>query len=368
MSDDRQWRGPWGTRERPPWWPENEPFPPTDWRRSQARYARRMGCAFFFAFVFFALVVALFATLIGQIFSASERGIPSILIGVLGLIVLFTVLNTIRRIVMPLGDIITAAERIERGDYSARVSIREHGPRELRALGRAFNSMSGRLERSEAERTRLLADVTHELRTPLTVMQGNVEAFIDGVHQPDEAHLGSLLEETKVLSRLVDDLRTVSLADAGALALHREPTDVGALVRDTVTSFKARAEAAGVTLKSGTDPMEPLAIDPVRVREVLTNVLANAIRHSSGGVVSVAAAESDGLIAVSVRDTGSGIPADVLPHIFERFTRADDSPGAGLGLAIAKSLVEAHGGTIAATSAPGQGTEVRFTLPRAAAS
>jgi two-component system sensor histidine kinase BaeS len=140
-------------------------------------------------------------------------------------------------------------------------------------------------------------------------------------------------------------------------------------VRDTVSSFKARADAAGVALKAGTDPLEPLAIDAVRIREVLTNVLANAIRHTPrGGVVTVAAADSDGGVAVSVRDTGSGIPADVLPHIFERFTRADDSPGAGLGLAIAKSLVEAHGGTITATSAPGQGAEVRFTLPRAIAS
>ena len=365
-----QW-GRWTPGDpKPEWWPRNEPFPPTDWPAMRARFMTRMATFAFMAFAFFSIFVWLVVSVVSGLFSAFTGGPPNPLLVIGAIFLVFFVFFGARsagQLARPVGDLIEAAEHVERGDYSTR--LRARGPREVRKLANAFNAMSARLERSEAERRRLLADVTHELRTPLTVMQGNVEAMIDGVHPPDEAHLASLLEETKVLSRLVDDLRTVSLADAGALTLHREQTDIGGLVRDTVSSFAARADAGGVTLKAGTDPMEPVAIDGVRVREVLTNVIANALRHTPrGGKVTIAAAENDGEITISVRDTGSGIPADVLPHVFERFTRADDSPGAGLGLAIAKGLVEAHGGQITATSAPGQGTDVRFTLPRAIAS
>ena len=226
--------------------------------------------------------------------------------------------------------------------------------------------MTTRLAASEEQRRRLLADVSHELRTPLSVVQGNLEAMVDGVHPPDEEHLLSILDETKVLSRLVEDLRTLSLAESGALALHREPTDLGALARETIASFAGRAEASGVTLDATTPPDLPLAdTDPVRAREILENLVANALRYTPhGGNVTVDASADDGQIAFVVSDTGVGIPAEALTRIFDRFYKSAESRGAGLGLAIAKQLVEAHGGTIGATSIVGQGTAVRFTLPR----
>ncbi len=207
--------------------------------------------------------------------------------------------------------------------------------------------------------------MTHELRTPLTVIQGNIEAIIDEVHPPDAEHLRAILNETQVLSRLIDDLRTVSIADAGALTLHREDTDIGRLTRDTAASFDSQATAAGVAIRGDADGAGSAAVDPIRLREVLNNVIANALRYTpSGGSVDVSARGEDGRVAIAVRDSGAGIAPDVLPHVFERFTHAADSPGAGLGLAIAKSLVAAHGGTIEARSTLGQGTEIRFTLPR----
>jgi two-component system OmpR family sensor kinase/two-component system sensor histidine kinase BaeS len=206
--------------------------------------------------------------------------------------------------------------------------------------------------------------VTHELRTPLTVMQGNLEALLDGVYPADAEHVQPILEETRVLSRLVDDLRTLSVAEAGALTLHRESTDIGRLVVDTVASFRAQADRAGVSLTTAMEGIPSLDVDPLRLREVLSNLLSNALRYTpSGGRVDVAASASQGQVAISVHDTGPGIAPDDLPHVFERFYKSEESRGAGLGLAIAKSLVVAHGGEIEATSTLGQGTEMRFTLP-----
>jgi len=169
-----------------------------------------------------------------------------------------------------------------------------------------------------------------------------------------------------VLSRLVDDLRTLSVAEAGALALHRESTDLGALARDVVASFTPQADARGVDLRTDLAAGLPsVDADPVRIREVISNVVANALRYTPrGGSVTIAMAGDPAGIAVSVRDTGEGIAPEVLPHLFERFARSEGSPGAGLGLAIAKGIVTAHGGDIRATSGGG-GTEIRFTLPAA---
>jgi signal transduction histidine kinase len=334
----------------------------------RVRFMRRMAAFAFVAFLLFAFVVAAFVTLLIGTFGAVTGGGgvggvgAFILAAFLVLVISFNVARGVRRLIAPLGDLIDAAERVEAGDYSARVRVR--GPRELKALSRAFNEMSEHLERSEAERRRLLADVTHELRTPLTVIQGNIEALIDGVRPTDEAHLRAILEDTHVLARLIDDLRTISVAEAGALPLHREPTDVGELVRDSVASFDSAAAAGGISLRVDAASTGTASIDPVRVREVLTNVIANALRYTPrGGSIVVDARSGDGGVSVTIRDTGAGIAPDVLPHIFERFAHSDDSPGAGLGLAIAKSLVAAHGGTIDARSTLGQGTEIRFTLP-----
>lgn len=361
-------RHDWRPRERPRWWPEGEPFPPSDWRPYQRRFMRRFVGFAIAAFIVFTLFMTLLVALVLSFYRAlTSEGATSpilLIVGVLALLMITSgAARGVRRIVAPLGDLIEAAGRVESGDYSVRVRVR--GPRELRALGRAFNDMSAHLGSSEAERTRLLADVTHELRTPLTVIQGNIEALIDGVHPADPAHLRAILDETQVLSRLIDDLRTVSIAEAGALALHREETDIGRLVGQTVSSFDAQATGAGVTLKADADGAGEAEVDPIRIREVLTNVIANALRYTPrGGSIDVSSRGENGRVTIVVRDSGAGIDPEVLPHIFERFTHAPDSPGAGLGLAIAKSIVALHGGTISAASEPGLGTEVRFTLPR----
>ena len=321
------------------------------------------------ALTFFSIFVWLVVSVVTGIANVITGGSPNAFVVIGAIFLVFFVFFGARsagRIARPLSDLIDAAEHVERGDYTTR--LRARGPREMRKLANAFNAMSARLESSENERRRLLADVTHELRTPLSVIQGNLEALIDGVRPTDDAHLRAILEDTHVLARLIDDLRTISVAEAGALALHREPTDVGALARDTIGSFGSMADAAGVALRAGGDGDTTALVDPIRVREVLTNIVANALRYTPrGGSVTLTVTPWPDHVTVSVRDTGPGITADVLPHVFDRFTRSPESPGAGLGLAIAKSLVTAHGGTIEALSAPGQGTEIRFTLPRSEA-
>jgi len=364
-------RGGWGyPRRRPPWWPENEPFPPergwggsTQWARGGVM--RRMAMFFVAAavlsvvaatFLFWTLATALGAPdLVGNV----ARGL-ALLVVIYGF--LFTA-RALRRIAAPTGDVIEAVGRVAEGDLSTRV--RERGPRETRALARAFNAMTSRLEAGEEQRRRLLADVSHELRTPLSVVQGNLEALVDGVHPADEAHLLAILDETKVLSRLVEDLRTLSLAESGALALHREAVDVGGLVRETVESFASQAEPAAVSLEAQVPSGLPqVDADPVRAREILANLVANALRYTPrGGRVTVAARAEDASVAIDVRDSGAGIAPERVGRIFDRFYKSPESRGAGLGLAIAKQLVEAHGGQISATSVVGEGTVVHFTLP-----
>jgi two-component system OmpR family sensor kinase/two-component system sensor histidine kinase BaeS len=333
----------------------------------RGRFMRRAAVFVLGMFLVFAFVVAAFVTLLINTFStaADGRGFAAFvpIAVVIALIFASVVARGLRQFAGPLGDLIDAAESVEAGDYGVRV--RPRGPRELRSLASAFNAMSARLERSEEGRRRLLADVTHELRTPLTIMQGNLEALLDGMYPANAEHLEPILDETRVMSRLVDDLRTLSLAEAGALALHREPTDVAELVADAVAAFRTQADGAGISLVAEIDDALPQTeIDPVRIREVLSNLLANAVRYTPrDGSVRVGASASDGRVRVSVRDTGPGIDTDLLPHVFDRFYKSEESRGAGLGLAIAKSLVVAHGGEIGATSVPGRGTEMSFTLP-----
>ncbi len=272
--------------------------------------------------------------------------------------------HAFRRLATPIGDTIEAAGRVAEGDYSVRV--KEHGPREVRALAHAFNEMAERLQVNDEQRRHLLAEVTHDLRTPLTIIQGNLEGLLDGVYPRDDARLGAILDETRLLSKLVDDLRTLALAEGGALPLRREPVDLVALVGEAVASFQPQAEGSGVALAVEAAPDLPeLELDPVRIREVLTNLIANALRYTpAGGTVCVRCQPEGGdRVMVSVSDTGAGIPPADLPHIFDRFYKSSDSRGTGLGLAIAKNLVQAHGGEIAASSEVGQGTTVRFTLP-----
>ena len=270
-----------------------------------------------------------------------------------------------RRISRPVADLLGAADRVSRGDYD--IDVRPDGPRELRALTRTFNEMAGRLAVSEEQRRRFLAEVTHELRTPLAVLQSGIEAQVDGIHPRDDQHLASLLEETQVLGRLIDDLHTLALADADRLTLHYEATTADALVQDAVESHAALADRRHIRLTSAVVAGLPeLEVDPTRIRQVLANLLSNAVRHTpDGGEVRVQAeAAGPGThVRFTVRDWGPGIPPDRLEHLFERFVPSADSRGSGLGLSIARDLVHAHGGTIHAGNDPAGGARVSFEIP-----
>ncbi len=362
-------------RPRPPWWPEGEAWPPErgPWgegslpRRHRGGFFWRIGCALAAVVVVFALAGALAALLVGSalgLFGASAAGQLAAL-GALAILVLAAMMaaRSLRRLSKPVDALVEAAGRIEEGDYTARVP--ERGPREVRTLARAFNGMSARLEATEGQRRTFLADVTHELRTPLAVIRAEAEAIADGIHPADAKHLAPILEATRTLELLSEDLRTVALTDAGALVLAREPVDLAVLVNATVAGFQAAASAAGVHLGADLAPDLPvIEIDPVRIRSVIANLVANAIRHTPpDGRVTVSARASGDAVEVAVTDTGTGIPSDLLPHVFDRFVKDPDSPGSGLGLAIARDLVEAHGGRIAAERGPEGGTTIRFSLP-----
>jgi len=316
-----------------------------------------------------ALAVWLVATLFGIGGADPGFGAPLrlgvLLVLLVGLAALSYGIRLVRGIGPPLGELVDAAGRVEARDYAVRVPDDQRGPSELRHLGRAFNTMTARLESDDAGRRRLLADVGHELRTPLAVIQGHLEAMLDGVYPADEAHLRPILDETRVMARLVEDLRTVSLAEAGSLPLHREPTDVAIVAAEVARSFQPRGEAAHVHVLAETPDDLPLVdLDPIRIREVVANLVDNAIRYAgSGGTVRITATEDRGSIVVEVADTGAGIDAELLPSVFDRFSKSAESRGSGLGLAIARAIVEAHGGRISADSPASGGTRIRFEIP-----
>jgi two-component system, OmpR family, sensor histidine kinase BaeS len=277
---------------------------------------------------------------------------------VIGLIVL-AIFGGLRRMAQPMDNLIEAARRIESGDYSAQVP--EYGSADLRSVARAFNSMSARLKTIDEQRRNFMADVTHELRTPLSVIRGQAEAIADGVYPPDESHLAPILDATQTLDRLVDDLKTLVETDAGNLVLHKEPTDLGTLVRDTVESFRPQAESKGISLASAApENLHLQLVDPARMRQVIGNLLSNAIRHTrAGGSVNAAVDGS----TITVTDNGEGIPPELRARVFDRFAKGTSSTGSGLGLSIARDIVVAHGGKIEIDSAPSSGTAVRITLP-----
>jgi two-component system OmpR family sensor kinase/two-component system sensor histidine kinase BaeS len=365
---------------RPEWWPQNEHWPPPapPWKGSRSRFFRRAGCLFFIINILVAgialLVVGFAAHTLGfiQLPDSLAALFPWLfLLGFILFICGFGFLvwagRGLRHLSAPFGDLLDASERVAQGDYTVRVT--ESGPPEVLSLARAFNSMAARLQISDDQRRSLLADVSHELRTPLTVIQGNLEGMLDGLYSADELHLRSLLEETQVLARLVDDLRTLVLAESGALILKKEPTDLAILINETVASFQLQAQSATVSLAVqiiGDPPL--LNLDPARLREVLHNLIANALRYTpSGGAVhiryEILQAEKGPQASLTIQDNGSGIPPDDLPHIFDRFYKSRDSSGMGLGLPIAKDLVEAHGGTIIVDSKPGNGAWIQISLP-----
>ncbi len=323
------------------------------------------------AFFFFVVVVGTVLNGLGIIhifYNPLGWVIPvGIVLLIFGLGLLLWAGRGLRHVSAPIGELLEAAGRIADGDYSPRVV--ERGPSEVRSLVHAFNGMAARLQLTEEQRRDLMADITHELRTPLTVIQGNLEGILDGVYSPDEARLKSLIEETQILARLVEDLRTLALAESGALQLKKEPTDLVVLIGETVSAFRAQADSACVKIDIQADSGElVLDLDPERIRQVLSNLIANALRYTPrDGTIhvrnKVIRSDDEKYVEVIVEDNGVGIAQDVLPHIFNRFYKSRDSSGTGLGLPIARHLVEAHGGRISAESQPGQGTTIRFTLP-----
>ncbi|MEU1945291.1 HAMP domain-containing sensor histidine kinase [Streptomyces sp. NPDC020125] len=272
------------------------------------------------------------------------------------------------RLVRPLRALTDAAQRMADGEAGAQVKVTSND--ELGRLTSAFNSMSSRRDQLEAARKDMASDVAHELRTPLSNIRGWLEGAQDGVVPHGDLLVSSLLEEALHLQHLIDDLRDLSAADAGELRLHLAPVDIAHLLAHTATAHHAAAENAGVALRVEAPGDGPeIQADQVRLRQVLGNLVANALRHTpSGGTVSLRARAAGGEVLIEVADTGSGIAADELPHVFDRFWRADKSRsrltgGSGLGLSIVRKLVETHGGTVTVSSTVGGGSEFTIHLP-----
>jgi two-component system sensor histidine kinase BaeS len=315
-------RGP-RPRRRPPWWPEDEPWPPRG-RPPWAR-GRRPPWPLFLLFpvLFFAFLLAV---------ALSALGGPAPL--------RWAAVAAIATLAAAVGFAGLAAWRIA-------------------------NAIRSRQRSQDRRRRQFLADVAHELKTPLSVIRAQTEAIGDGVYPGDAEHLVPVLDATRTLERLVDDLRTLALSDSDALELASERVDVGELLGEVAGSQRAAADEAGITLLvEGGNPV--LQADAVKLRSVLDNLLANALRHTpKGGLVRLASRAESSWVVVEVADTGSGIPAQLLPSVFDRFTKGPESNGSGLGLAIAREIVVAHGGTISVESEPGRGSTFTVRLPSA---
>ncbi|WP_030906581.1 sensor histidine kinase [Streptomyces sp. NRRL F-5126] len=289
---------------------------------------------------------------------------------VTGLVILVTLTVTAlagTRMVRPLRALAGAARRMTEGDLAARAEVAAND--EIGDVAVAFNSMAERRERSEKLRKAMVNDVAHELRTPLSNIRGWLEAAEDGLAVPDNAFLTSLLDEAVLLQHVIDDLRDLSAADAGELRLRVRQVDLAELLGQVAAAHRGTAQAAGVALVTAVEGGAVVAADPVRLRQAVGNLVSNAVRHTpAGGSVTVTGRAGGARAVIGVTDTGAGIGAEDLPRVFDRFWRAEKSRnrqtgGSGLGLAIVRKLVEAHGGTITATSTPGEGSAFTITVP-----
>ncbi len=273
-----------------------------------------------------------------------------------------------RSIVAPLNVLTRASQAIASGDLSVRATVR--GNHEIAQLAAAFNQMAESLERAERARRNQTADIAHELRTPLTVLQGTLEAMADGVYPLDRENVLLALSQVRTLARMVEDLRLLALSDAGELHLYTRPLDLRNFLCRFLEGYRSKAREKGITLHLEVpDRLPPVQADRDRLSQIVGNLLSNALRYvHQGGKVVIRAEEAGNEVRISVSDDGPGIPAKELPHLFERFWRGDKARrratgGSGLGLTIAKSLVEAHGGRIWVESEEGKGTTFTFTLP-----
>lgn len=356
------------------------------WKAHRGSAWKGPGCGLFLRFLFvFGLILLLVLggmAALALLFTRASGGSDQVALAVwvagcglglaLPILALTIAYRAYRRIANPLAEVMAAADAVAAGDLTARVGEANNDDQFTR-LARSFNRMTAELEREDELRRNLTADVAHELRTPLHIIQGNLEGVLDGVYDADAAHIEATLDETRMLSRLVDDLHLLSQAEAGQLSLRWEMVDVPELLADVETSFSGQAAAREIalTVDSAGDPAAlRVEGDADRLDQVLSNLVANALRHTPpGGQVSIEAARADGQVRIRVADNGEGIAAADLPHVFDRFWRGDKARGpeggAGLGLAIARQLVEAHGGAITAASGgtPGQGARFTITLP-----
>ncbi len=293
-----------------------------------------------------------------------------LILGAVLAIVLAAIVTIIlsRRIANPIKELTVAARRLGQGDFSYRV--KHSGKGEMGELAQTFNSMADSLEKAEMLRKNMVADVAHELRTPISHIRGQLEAIGDGLIKPNARTFSSIYEESMLLSRLIDDLQDLTLAEAGKLKMVRQSEDIQQLIERIESNIRPIAEAHGLSLGIHIpDNLPPCDIDAQRIGQVLRILLDNAVAHTiKGGNIDIAAKQIENYVEISVSDTGEGIPEDDLPYIFERFYRVDKSRtratgGQGLGLTIARRLIEAHGGSIEVQSKQGEGSRFAFTIP-----
>lgn len=353
----------------PPW--QHSPPP---WAEGRLHKRRFLFFRFLFLFggiliLFLAAFAVVLALLIKQLQPVGIQ--PSVLIlAACGVPLVFTILAAgmgslaFRRIGSPMVDVMAAADAVADGDFSVRV--REDIPGEYGRLARSFNRMTAELEHAEQQRRNLTVDVAHELRTPLHIIQGNLEGILDGVYEPTLEHISVTLDETYLLARLVTDLQTLSLAEAGQLPMHPIWLSAEELLSDTADRFSGQAAALGVDLVvENIEEAKDIRIyaDPDRLNQVISNLISNALRYTpAGGAIRLKTISIENCVRLIVEDTGKGISPEDLPYIFDRFWRGDKTrshqgrAGSGLGLAIARQLVQAQGGEIRVESQIEKGT------------
>ncbi len=342
--------------------------------QKRSRASRFVPFAIFFIITAF-LFVGGAAAILYLLFSeySGVRNIWILLCGapvVLVVFVILTVFNLYTRFGRPLEELFNAINAVGEGDLSVRAP--EKNSDMFSDLIKRFNKMVGELERAEQQRRNLTADIAHELRTPLHIIQGNLEGILDSVYQPTTEHINNTLDETKLLARLVNDLQTLSLAETGQLPLHPTRFLLADLIQDLTSSFSSQTASEGIDLKTDiADSSQEMTADYDRLNQVLSNLISNALRHTpKGGSISIETESSIGeerRVWIKVKDTGMGIPSEDIPFIFDRFWRGDKSRServnSGLGLAIAKQLIQAHAGTIEVQSEAGKGTTFLIDLP-----